>query len=253
MIEAVGAPTVDSSMLQALVFDFDGLILETEGHRFAAWREVFEEHGVSLTIEDLAADIGTQGVIQPMAILEARLGRPVEDPDGVRARKNAREHELLMAELVMPGVIELLAGAHAAGLATAVASSSPRSWVAGNLERLGLIDAFVGLACFDDVGVAKPDPTVYRHACELLGVAPGDAVAFEDSVNGVRAARAAGLRCVAVPTPMTRHMAFDEADVVVPTLAGLGIDDLLGWFDPEKVSAGQGAGHDHPQRSGHDE
>jgi HAD superfamily hydrolase (TIGR01509 family) len=216
--------------LQALVFDFDGLILETEGRRYHAWREVFSEHGLVLTVEDLAADIGTFGTIDPLRLLEDRLGRPVDDADGVRARKNGRENELLLAETVMPGVVELLDAAHAAGLGTAVASSSPRSWVVGNLDRLGLVDAFVGLACFDDVGVAKPDPAVYRRACELLGVRPDDAVAFEDSLHGVRAARTAGLRCVAVPTPMTEHMAFDEADLVVRSLAEVTLADLFSRF-----------------------
>ena len=217
--------------LQALVFDFDGLILETEGRRYHAWREVFDDHGLVLTVEDLAADIGTFGTIDPLRLLEERLGRQVDDAGSVRARKNARENELLLAETVMPGVVDLLAAAHAAGLGTAVASSSPRSWVLGNLERLGLVDAFVGLACFDDVGVAKPDPAVYLRACELLGVRSGHAVAFEDSVHGVRAAHAAGLRCVAVPTPMTNHMAFDEADRVVRSLTDVTLDELVRWFD----------------------
>lgn len=225
--------------VSALVFDFDGLILETEGVRYDAWREVFAEYGVPLTIEELAADIGTTGVIRPLEMLEERLGRTLAEREEVRARKSTRERELLLAEEVLPGVVDLLQEAHEAGMGTAVASSSPRSWVAGHLERLGLIDGFAGLATVDDVGVAKPDPAVYRHACELLGVPPAECVAFEDSLHGVRAAHAAGLRCVAVPTDMTRHMALDEADLVVESLAHLTLATLLDRLGDEAGPPGR--------------
>lgn len=211
--------------IRALVFDFDGLVVETEEPRLVAWQEIWAEHGVTLAAEDLAADIGTTGALDPLAMLEARLGRTL-DPS-VRVRKQVRHDELLSATVAMPGVEQYVADSRRLGLKIAVASSSPRSWIDEHLARLGLADAFALVCCFDDVGVAKPDPAVYVAACHLLGVATSEALALEDSVNGVRAAKTAGLTCVAVPTPMTKHMAFDEADAVIESLADVPLEELL--------------------------
>ena len=105
----------------------------------------------------------------------------------------------------------------------AVASSSERDWVDTHLERSGMRRHFGVIRCADDVSRVKPDPDLYLVAIEVLGVASGEAVAFEDSPNGVRAARAAGLRVVAVPGPMTRDQDFSDAQLCLPSLAGYGL------------------------------
>jgi HAD superfamily hydrolase (TIGR01509 family) len=109
----------------------------------------------------------------------------------------------------------------------AVASSSPRSWVGGHLERLGIIDHFDHLRCADDVRQVKPDPELYLAALAALGVAAHEAIALEDSPNGVLAAKRAGLFCVAVPNSLTRQMPLDHADRLVDSLADLPLQDLV--------------------------
>ncbi|HET6793105.1 MAG TPA: HAD-IA family hydrolase [Acidimicrobiales bacterium] len=213
---AGGRPTT-TPVLRALVFDFDGLILETEEPLYLAWREVYEAHGVELELEDWARSIGGSDVYDPLEELERRCGARV-DRDAVQAARRARRDELLHRLAPCAGVASYLDHAARAGLRLAVASSSETPWVDGHLRRLGLRHHFRALACFDDVGVTKPAPDAYLLALERLGVTPAEAVAFEDSHHGLMAAQAAGLRCVVVPTAMTRHLDFAAADLVVDRL-----------------------------------
>ncbi|MFQ5415617.1 MAG: HAD-IA family hydrolase [Myxococcota bacterium] len=127
----------------------------------------------------------------------------------------------------MPGIPACLRAARRHRLGVAVASSSPRSWVAGHLERIDLRSFFDAISAEEDVRRVKPAPDLYLHATAALGVLPGAAVAIEDSPNGVEAAKAAGLVCTAVPGPMTRHLRFDAADVVLDTLEGRPLQDVI--------------------------
>jgi HAD superfamily hydrolase (TIGR01509 family) len=213
--------------IKALVFDFDGLILETEGPAFQAWDEIFREHGVELTRERWRDYIGREGGwFDVYAHLEELIGRP-SDRDALKTRRAARRDELLAAEELRHGVAELFAEARARGLKVGVASSSTREWVCGHLERLAFLNDWDAIVCRADVPHAKPAPDLYLRAIELLGVAPREAVALEDSPNGIASAKAAGLWCVAVPNPLTRELDLSGADVRLETLAETPLDDLL--------------------------
>jgi HAD superfamily hydrolase (TIGR01509 family) len=213
--------------IKALVFDFDGLILETEVPAFQAWEEIFREHGVELTRERWHDYIGREGGwFDVYAHLEELTGRPA-DRDALKARRAARRDELLAAEELRHGVAELFTEARARGLKVGVASSSTREWVCGHLERLAFLDDWDAIVCRADVAHAKPAPDLYLRAVELLGVAPDEAVALEDSPNGIASAKAAGLRCVAVPNPLTRDLDLSGADVRLDSLADLPLDELL--------------------------
>jgi HAD superfamily hydrolase (TIGR01509 family) len=211
--------------LKALVFDFDGLILDTEGPVFHSWRETFEACGATLTLEEWSDTIGRANSADPADLLAERTGAPLDEAR--RAARKARRDELLAAEAVLPGVHAWLDDAARLGLPVGVASSSEVDWVAGHLERLGLADRFTCLSCFDGRLQGKPAPDLYLAACEALGVAPADALAVEDSGNGVAAAKAAGLRCVAVPHDLTRDHDLSPADIVVPSLAGLPLEEAM--------------------------
>jgi HAD superfamily hydrolase (TIGR01509 family) len=128
---------------------------------------------------------------------------------------------------VLPGVHDWLDDARRLGLPIGVASSSEVDWVAAHLERLGLLDRFACLTCFDGALRGKPAPDLYLAACESLGVAPADALAVEDSGNGITAARAAGMRCVAVPHDLTREHDLSGADLVVASLADLTLEEAI--------------------------
>jgi HAD superfamily hydrolase (TIGR01509 family) len=212
------------AVIRGLIFDFDGLILDTEVPVYRAWAEVYERHGHRLSQEFWTSVIGRgPGYFDPVADLERRLGRPL-DRDAIQAARRLREMELVRDLRVLPGVVEWRAEAVAMGVRLGVASSSSRRWVLGHLERLGL-DGWACVRCGDDVERAKPAPDVYLAVLDCLGLRQGEVMAVEDSGAGLQAAKAAGLYCVAVPGPMTAGHDFAAADVVVGSLAELSFGD----------------------------
>jgi HAD superfamily hydrolase (TIGR01509 family) len=207
-------------VVRALVFDFDGLIIDTEVPVYQAWAEVYERHGEVLSAEFWSTIIGYGGDhFDPMADLERRLGRALDRED-VQAGRRARQLELTMALTVLPGVRGWRREAADLGVRLGVASSSGRGWVAGHLERLGL-DGWDCVRCGGDVTRTKPAPDLYLAVLECLGVPAHEAVAVEDSGVGVTAAKAAGLYCVAVPSMLTADHDFTRADLRLGSLAEL--------------------------------
>ena len=212
------------SAFRAVVLDFDGLILETEGAAWVSWRELFQAHGSDYTLEDFQQGIGSARTAH--ALFEERCGRP-EDWSVLDLRRREVEARLHAGLAVQPGIESLLVQSRALGLGIAVASSSSHAWVDRLLYVHGLLDRFDAVVCREDAALAKPAPDLYREALRRLGAEQSEAVAFEDSLNGVLAAHAAGIRCVAVPTPMTATQDFSRADLVVGTLADLDLRALL--------------------------
>ncbi|HKI92711.1 MAG TPA: HAD family phosphatase [Gaiellaceae bacterium] len=216
--------------VRAFLFDFDGLILDTEVPSRAGWQWLYREHGHELPPEKWALVVGTHGAWDPMAHLEQLVGAPLER-DVLNERRYAHELSLIETETLRPGVAEYLAAARQHGLKRAIVSSSNVRWIDMHLRRL---EETVGwdliLAADHDPARAKPAPTLYLEALEALGVAAGEAVAFEDSPNGIRAAKAAGIFCVGVPNGVTRELGLDEADLVLDSLADLSPDELLARF-----------------------
>jgi HAD superfamily hydrolase (TIGR01509 family) len=206
------------TVIRAVVFDFDGLVIDTEGPVYQGWVEVYAEYGQHLPVDFWSTIIGRgQTYFDAIADLERRVGRPL-DREAVQARWRRRARELVAGLQTRPGVREWHAEALARGVKLGVASSSSRTWVTGHLERLGL-DGWHCVRCRDDVERAKPAPDVYLAALSCLGVAATEAVALEDSATGVEAAKAAGLHCVAVPGPMTSNHDFSRADLLLASLA----------------------------------
>jgi HAD superfamily hydrolase (TIGR01509 family) len=215
--------------IAALIFDFDGLILDTETCTYEATAGIFAEHGETLDLAWWHSIIGSADHPHWSEVLAERLGRPI-DRAALVARREERRLRVLRALLPRAGVVELLEAALAEGIPVAVASSSALDWVGGHLERLGLRASFAAVVTRDDVSDdgarTKPAPDLFLLAAERLGVEPARCVAFEDSPNGVVAARAAGMVVVAVPGPMTTGLDMSAADLVVPSLAGI---DLAGF------------------------
>jgi HAD superfamily hydrolase (TIGR01509 family) len=212
--------------VKLIVFDFDGLILDTEVPVYDAWQELYGEHGHVLPLEQWAECIGTADTFDPCADLAQRLGRAL-DATVLRRRHRTRTDALIAAQRVLPGVIEILDDARGLGLTLAVASSSSRGWVEGHLERLGLLDRFHAIRCAGDVPRVKPDPALYQAVLQATGVPAADAVALEDSPNGVLAAKRAGLACVAVPNALTAQLDLAAADLRLASLAEMPLAVLL--------------------------
>jgi HAD superfamily hydrolase (TIGR01509 family) len=208
-------------VIRAVVFDFDGTILDTEAPVFTAWVEAWAEHGVALELAEWSGSIGGLDLFDPYDELVARAAGPIPPREEFQVRRRARRDELLHAESPRPGVLAWLDEAVERGLGLAIASSSPPDWVERHLTRLGLRDRFAHVACCDGVVPPKPEPVSYRTACERLGVEPHEAIAVEDSPHGVAAAKGAGLFTVAVPHGLTVELDLSAADVVVESLVHL--------------------------------
>jgi HAD superfamily hydrolase (TIGR01509 family) len=215
-----------SDLPDAIVFDFDGLILDTEWPEFRSVGAVFGEHGLELALEEWQEIVGTADHPHWTEMLEGALGEPIDDLDGLRLRRLEHHHGLIALEEVRPGVVELLEQASDAGVRLGVASSSPRDWVEGHLEGRGLRHRFEVVFSRDDVERAKPDPALYRLATEALGADPARSVALEDSHHGVSAAKAAGMLAVACPNRITAGLDFSHADLVVGSLAEVDLERL---------------------------
>lgn len=213
-------------MIRALIFDFDGLILETEVAVLQAWQETYEAHGAQLSASHWIRSIGSTDLFDPYDYLAEQIGRPV-DRAAIRTGYRARVFDLLAGISLLPGVLGYLEEAREREMKLAVASSSPRDWVEPHLDQHGLLPFFNCIRCSDDVKRTKPDPELFLSALAGLGVAASEAVVLEDSPNGIRAARAAGIRSVAVPGPLTRDMEFEGAALRLESLADLSLGELL--------------------------
>ncbi|PYQ23876.1 MAG: haloacid dehalogenase [Acidobacteria bacterium] len=212
--------------IAAVVLDFDGLILDTETPVFEAWRAAFSGHGQELSLDEWQHSLGTNGGFDPMARLIDLTGGAV-DREAVLSEVQEANRRACDAQPLLPGVEALLAEAQGLGLGRAVASSSSRAWVLGWLARHGIVERFQVVCGRDDVARVKPAPDLFLLAAERLGMAPAACLVFEDSPNGMRAARAAGMRCVAVPNALTRQLSLPDPDLVVASLGERSLASIL--------------------------
>jgi HAD superfamily hydrolase (TIGR01509 family) len=214
-------------MIQAIIFDFDGTILETELPDFLSWQEAYQEHQCELPHSLwLNAVGGSASEFDPYGYLEEQIGRAIDRP-ALSKRRRERMHELITHQNIRPGVLDVMAGAQRLGIRLGVASSSGREWVEGYLTRFGLRQPFEVICTRDDVERVKPDPALYRLAVNRLALQPEAAVAIEDSRNGMLAAKAAGLKCVVVPNEVTQQLHFPEADLQMQSLADRPLEEWL--------------------------
>jgi HAD superfamily hydrolase (TIGR01509 family) len=212
--------------IDAVVFDNDGLLLDTEAAWTRAEQMLFERHGGTFTIEHKRDLIGTSPATSA-AKLEAMLEMP-----GRGAALVEELHDLVMEESLVgvpprPGALELLERVHAAGLPVGVASNSARAFVERVLSGAGLLDGhFEVVVTANDVEHPKPAPDLYLAACAALGTAPERSAALEDSATGVAAARAAGMFVIAVP--YFPELPIDGASLTVESLADPRVAEALG-------------------------
>ena len=222
-------------MIKALIFDFDGLILETEEPIYVSWQEIYRDYGCELTFESWADYIGsTEEAFNPFGELEKQAGESLPRQE-IFDRQHQREMELVLKRGIMPGVLDYLEDAKELGLKIGLASSSKCDWVTGHLERLGVIGYFDSIKGADDVSRTKPDPELFDLVLADLGVRPEQAVVLEDSVNGIRAAKKAGTFCVWVPNKLTSRLKTDQADMSMQSLEELPLSDLLEYIN-EKMT-----------------
>jgi HAD superfamily hydrolase (TIGR01509 family) len=210
----------------ALIFDFDGLLMDTESVMLAAWQHEWRQHGLELDVSTFWVNHGGDVTEDRYLRLAAAVG-PSYDRAASHARRTAYRDELNRQLGLRPGLDAWLRDAHAAGLRLAVASSSPRQWVRRLLAGIGREADFEVFACGDEVARPKPSPEVYLLALDRLEMTAGRAVAVEDSPHGAAAARAAGLRCIAIPNPHADPATFGAPELVLASAADLSLAGAL--------------------------
>ena len=211
--------------LAAIVFDFDGLIVDTENPGFISWQEIYQEFGATLHIDDWRHATGYVGGFDPAIHLEQLLGRHLDWSQIIPSRE-ARNWELTIQATVLPGIEALFRGAREYQLRVGVASNSENGWVEGGLRRLGLREYVDAVVSRDMVLNPKPAPDIYLKTVQTLQVEPDQAVALEDSEPGCRAAKNAGLKAVAIPNRFSERQDLSVADLIVKSAAELTLDRL---------------------------
>ena len=213
-------------MIRALVFDFDGLILDTETPLIDAYAEVHRRHGVAFDRAVFLRSVGhADYAFDPWHGFS-----PHTDRAALEREQRTFKDELMLRLPILPGVIALLDDARAAGLKIGLASNSEHWWVDGHLKRLGLFERFDFIACREDAPSPKPEPDLYKLVLARFGLRGHQAIAFEDSHTGSIAAKRANLWAVAAPNESTAHHDFAHVDLKVTSLAENKLTALIARF-----------------------
>ncbi len=222
-----------SNLIKAIVFDFDGLIVDTESVWFEVLKDVMVEYGCDLTIKDFAVCIGTTDDVLYERLAQIAL-KPIDRTE--ISRKTHERYQRKMSQLELrEGVSDYLHAAKELGLKIGLASSSSRRWVEGFLEKFEIREFFQVIKTSDDVKRVKPDPELYLRAIQDLGVEAYEALAFEDSKNGLTAAIKAGLHCVIVPNRVTNLLDFSGHLHRLSSMTEIQLQDLLSLVEAKLV------------------
>ncbi len=214
-------------MIKALIFDFDGLILDTETVVYQSWQEIYQEHHCTLPLEKWVLRVGgSLELFDAHKYLESLIGQSIPRKE-LDVKRIKRQWELLHTYSALPGVEKCMIDAKRLGLKVGLASSSERNWVVGHLTRLRLYPHFDCIKCCEDVTHTKPHPDLYLSALDTLGVLPAQAIALEDSSNGIQAARSTGVFSIAIPNAITKHLSFDHADLQLASLMDISLEHLV--------------------------
>lgn len=214
---------------RAVIFDLDGLIIETESVYSMIWQREFHKAGIAFDLAGYQNLVGAHHVVngyRPHQVLADHLNNGLSAQEIRRAVEQEARRLIGNGEL-MPGVVQVLDAAHRRGIHLAVGSSSEQDWVHGHLKRLNIFDRFDTIVTASDVAHAKPAPDIYLKVLENLSVSPLNAIVLEDSNNGVVAAHRAGIRVIAVPNEVTTGQDFSLAAAVIPSLEALNLDEYF--------------------------
>ena len=213
-------------LIKGVIFDFDGLIVDTETTWYEAFREVFwESHQIELDLVRYSECIGTGNDVLYRYFREI-AGNSV-NCELLEDLAAVRYENMMKAPVLREGVKEYLAEAKQKNLKIAIASSSAKQWVQTYLEQLNILDYFEVINTKDDVSNIKPDPELYCKTLIDLGLSAQEAIVFEDSVNGLSAAKQAGIRCVIVPNNVTRNLRFENFDDRIDSMGDISLGELL--------------------------
>jgi len=213
-------------LIKAVIFDFDGTIIDTETPWFEIYRTVLkDDYHFDLTLEEFVKIVGTTN-----DTLFDKIDQTLKEPmDRLLFKERTHEHYLkIKGDLPLrDGFLETLQRIQENGIKLAIASSSHREWIVGFLEKYNLTEYFPIICSAEDVEEVKPNPALYIKAIEALGVEPDEAVAVEDSVNGSLAAIRAGINCLIIPNDVTKSLTFHENAKLIQSYAEFDCDQYL--------------------------
>ncbi len=216
-------------MIKALIFDFDGLILDTEVPAYEAWKKIYRSYGFVLDVPTWVSCIGTSGGFDPYGDLPRRIGRSIDQGE-ISEKRQKLSALMIDGQPLLPGVEDRIEEAKRLGLKLGVASNSTDEWVTGHLGRLGLEHHFDAFSFRNWVENPKPHPDIYEAIIDKLEIHGDQGLALEDSPNGILSAKRAGLFCVAVPNPLTKGLDLSKADLILDSLADLSLQKILEKF-----------------------
>lgn len=217
-----------SGKLEAVIWDMDGVIVDSGPYHFRAWQDVFYRRGVPFAEADFRHNFGKRND----TIIRYAMGQGISAEEvGVIAVEKEESFRRRVASNIeaLPGVSELLDALRKSGVKMAIASSAPTQNIELITGELGIRDCFDAVVWGGEVTEGKPSPQGYLLAAQKLGVAPQDCVVIEDAVAGVTGARKAGMRCLAVTNSHPRE-SLKEADLVVDSLERVSTGDLESLF-----------------------
>lgn len=213
---------------QAVIFDMDGVLIDSELYWNEEGKNFFEKRGILFT-PDLKSRLVGHSMRENMEWVKQKFGFSESVEELCEERVRSTDHIYVQAAGIMPGAEELIRALRATGIKTAIASGSFSYRIGKIVERFGWQNYFDALVSTDDVeAVGKPNPRIYLHTAKELGVTPAECVVLEDSVNGVRAAKAAGMVCAGVLDERWSHGDYSEADILVPSLRSPELYRFLG-------------------------
>ena len=225
-------------MIKAIIFDFDGTIIDTETAWYRVFKDAYQEYGVDLSLETYSQCLGTSlQSFNPYTHLSTHHAISL-NLDEFRAMILQNYAKLIEQESMRPGIFNLLQEAKAAGLKIGLASSSHRDWIDKFVDQLGIRDYFDCYCTADTVSNVKPDPELYYQALDRLGVKPNEAIAIEDSPNGARAAVAAGLHTVVIKNTLTKQLPFSKGHYTIESLEHNGLKELIDYFAEKSTANG---------------
>lgn len=221
-------------MIKAIVFDFDGLILDTEFVLYEVFCDLLKDHSADLSIAEYASFIGTDSE-ELYAFIESHVKGKMTKQEIIEESHRIHK-EKLMSPIAREGVHDYLQEAKKLGLKIGLASSSNREWVTHFLQELKIIDYFDVIQTSDDVEKVKPDPTLYSNVINKMNITPSEAIAFEDSANGAKAAISAGLKCVIVPNAVSENLVFENYQLRLSNMKEKSLNEVIDFIDSVHVS-----------------
>jgi HAD superfamily hydrolase (TIGR01509 family) len=216
--------------IKGIIFDFDGLICDTETPELRAWEALFNDYSLIFPFDRYKQTIGSvHNDETPFILLEDMLAQPI---NRVKTKEKFTyvRNNLIELEPIRPGILDYIKKANAYQLEVGLASSSPRAWIDYHLNRLKISDCFGCIRTFNDVSKTKPDPELYLKTLDCMNLKPNEVIALEDSPNGVAAAKKAGVFVVVFPNEVTGNFDFDNADLLIDSIEDMPFDYLIKLF-----------------------